>query len=122
VTAWWREDGAVTWERPVRRRLEGTGPWTIRGDLPSTSIVFEPLETYPALTLVVDGAEHSATPWTDDDGKRHPAEVAGLSPGPHRVAVSAPNHLTRLYRVLLTEGERRILSPRLTPRPATAPK
>ncbi|HVG94335.1 MAG TPA: hypothetical protein VND21_07800, partial [Planctomycetota bacterium] len=122
VKAWWREDGAVTWAQPVRRRLEGPGPWTIRGDLPSTSIVLEPAETYPDLTLVVDGAERTATPWTADDGKRHLAEVAGLSPGPHQVAVSAPNHLTRLYRVVLKEGERRVLSPRLTPRPATAPK
>ena len=122
VEAWWREDGAVTWARPVRRRLEGPGPWTIRGDLPSTSIALEPAETYPDLTLVIDGAERSETPWTDDDGKRHPLEVAGLSPGPHRVAVSAPGHLTRLFRVVLKEGERRVLSPRLTPRPPTAPK
>jgi hypothetical protein len=65
--------------------------------------------------LIVDG-----TPcwggYADDD--RRSRVVTGLAPGPHRVAVSAANRLTHLYRVVLKEGERRVLAPVLRRRPS----
>jgi hypothetical protein len=114
------DEPAPVLARPIRRRLEGPGPWTIRAEYAKTSIVLEatdedgrPLDAL----LVIDGAPYEGA-WFDDDGVRHALVVSGLAPGPHRVAVSAENRLTHLYRVVLKEGERRVLAPRMRPLPA----
>ncbi len=110
--------------RPVRKRLEGSGPWTIRDDLPATSIALEAADEAGKpidATLVIDGKAYEGAPVVDDEGVRRPFEVEGVDVGPHRVAVSAANRVTRLYRVVLKEGEHRVLAPRLGPVPAAKP-
>ncbi len=105
---------------PIRQRLEGPGPWTIRNDRPERSILVDPVDEGGKpldATLVVDGTPVSTEAYTDEDGKRRPFEVAGLGAGPHRIALSAKDRLTRLWRVVLKEGERRTLSGVLRSRP-----
>ena len=96
---------------PMRRRLEGSGPWTLRW--PSSSIVFRgPApsaegETEPEFTYVLDGRlvePHDET-----------KELLGVEPGPHVVAVSSNSTRTRLFRIVLKDGERRMLDVHLTP-------
>lgn len=106
--------------RPVRRRLEGPGPWTIRSDLPDTSIRVDPTTADGRPVeglLVIDGKPFPAVSAEDEDGKRVPVAIHGLDPGPHHVALSVVNHATRLYRVVLQAGEHRTLSGTLRPLP-----
>jgi hypothetical protein len=106
--------------RPVRRRLEGKGPWEIRNDLPDTSILVDPRDesgkSISAL-LVVDGRPHDAIKESDDTGKEFPFELAGLEPGPHRVALAAENRITHEWRVVLKRGEHRTIPGVLRTRP-----
>ncbi len=105
--------------RKIRWTLSGPGPWTLKADDDRTSLAVEPRDDAGKeidATLVIDGTSYAPT-WWDDAGKRHPVEVRGLTPGPHRVAVAAADRITRLYRVVLKDGERRVLSPRLRPAP-----
>ncbi len=115
--------GAKTAKRyatSLRRRLEGPGPWTIRDDRPDTSIVVDPCDEQGKpfdAVLVIDGKAFDTEATVDDDGTRHPFELAGLAPGPHRIAVSARDCVTRLYRVVLKAGEHRTIQARLRERP-----
>ncbi len=116
IGAWW---GKV-YLPPIRHRLEGPGPWTIRNDLPDTSIVVDPTDehgTPMGAMLVIDGKPLPTEAYTDDDGKRHAFEVAGLAPGPHRIAICAKGRVTRLYRVVLKAGEHRTIAASLRPQP-----
>jgi hypothetical protein len=110
---------------PIRHRLEGPGPWTIRNDLPDTSILVDPEDEDGkpmGAMLVIDGKPLRTKAYTGEDGTRHPFEVAGLAPGPHRIAICARDHVTRLYRVVLKEHEHRTISVRLRAQaPSPAP-
>lgn len=120
---------------PIRRRLEGPGPWTIRNDLPDTSILVDPEDEdgKPIVAmLVIDGKPLRTEAYTDEHATRHPFEVAGLTPGPHRIAICARDHVTRLCRVVLEAHEHRTIPARLrvqapspappTDTPSTMPK
>jgi hypothetical protein len=117
------EDWTPRMARPLVRRLEGPGPWTIRWDLPSTTVVVEPTDGAGkriAGVLIVDGKPFTIPAFQDEDGPVAPFEVVGLESGPHIIAVAAENRLTRVYRVILREGEKRVLRAALksVPRPA----
>jgi hypothetical protein len=121
ATARWEEGDFF--ERTIRMRLSGTGPWTLRGEPSRGSVAVDatdeegkPLEA----SLVVDGRAYEGMSFTDDAGKRRLVEVTGLAPGPHRIAAFAKGRVTRLYRVVLKEGERRVLRPTLRPVPPVA--
>ena len=111
--------------RPVRRRLEGKGPWMISVDPSETSIRVVPTDevgtTIDAM-LVIDGRAFETHGLAGNDATADPFvfEVNGLDLGPHRVALAVKNRLTHLYRVVLTEGERRTISGRLLPRNSVA--
>ncbi len=115
ATARWSEDDVLV--RTIRKTLEGPGPWTLRGDEPRTSLTVDATdengnEILDAI-LVIDGRAYTETAYEDKSGKRHLVAIPGISPGPHRIAVAARNHRTRLYRIVLKAGERRTLTARL---------
>ncbi len=102
--------------------LEGPGPWTLRGDEGTTSLVLDARdeqgnEILDAI-LVIDGKPYRRrTVYGDESGERYLVPVRGVTPGPHRVAVAAENRRTRLYRIVLKEGEQRTITARLRPCP-----
>ena len=119
ATARWGKDEVLP--RTIRMTLEGPGPWTLRGDEGKTSLAVDArdadgTEILDAI-LVIDGKAYRKTAWKDASGVRHLVAVRGISPGPHRVAVASRNRITRLYRIVLKEGERRTIRARLRPCP-----
>ena len=92
---------------PVRLTLAGPGPWTLA--VPATSI--------EAAVADDDGNEIRSDFAVVVDGRVYGRQVTGLVPGPHRVAVAAEGRITRLYRVVLKEGEKRRIEARLRPAP-----
>jgi hypothetical protein len=116
------EEG-TQYARPIRQRLSGEGPWTIHLNPPSTSIAATASDDagHPIRSvLVIDGRPYGNVRYYDPTPTSPPV-VTGLSAGPHRVAIASPNHVTRLYRVVLKDGEHRKLTAHLRLVPPIAP-
>jgi hypothetical protein len=116
ATARWSKDAILP--RTLRMTLEGPGPWTLRGDEGATSLVLDARDeegnAILDAILVIDGKPYRRrTAYGDESGERHLVPVRGVTPGPHRVAVAAENRRTRLYRIVLKEGEQRTITARL---------
>ena len=115
ATACWSEDEQRP--RTLRKRLEGQGPWTLRGDEQVTSLAVDVMDeegnALPDAILVIDGKAYAETGYAAEDAARRHAPVRGLAPGPHRVVVTARGHAARVYRVVLKQGESRTMKVRL---------
>jgi len=90
-----RADG---FDHPLRRRLEGDGPWTLRFGDAALKVEAEGVESF---ALLLDGILHA----TDDGALR----LAGLEPGAHLLLVSARSRGARALRVVLAKGATRRL-------------
>ena len=85
ATARWCEDEVLP--RTIRMTLEGPGPWTIRGDEGTTSLVLDARDeggnAILDAILVIDGRPYRRrTAYGDESGERHLVPVRGIAPGP----------------------------------------
>lgn len=112
VTAHWDADEYAT--RSVRWLLEGPGPWVLRDEPRGASIVVAAHDedgNVLQAVVVIDGKAHPPCGGEDEEDRR--CEIRGLAPGPHRVAVAAAGHVSKLYGVVLSDGEVRTIATRL---------
>jgi len=93
---------------PLRARIEGPGPWTLR---------------WPATEVVVRARDEQGVPlhdfavslggWDSIDAEDGAVRILGAGPGPLRVWVAAPGRAVRDLRLVLVAGEKRDVVGRL---------
>lgn len=110
---------AMDVDTPVFATLEGEGPWTVT--IPSASITVRVSadggETLDDVTVLLDGAPHAPFGKTAQDGDVaiEVVPIRGVAPGPHDLVVASPGRRSRLFHVIIKEGEARVLNARLRP-------
>ncbi len=87
---------------PMRRAPEGRGPYALRWGRGVLDLRVEPADFF----CLIDGEVFMC------DGHLN---VGGLDPGPHTVIVTAKGHVGRVMRIVIKEGEVRLLALALKP-------
>lgn len=114
---------AMDVDAPIVATLEGSGPWTVT--IPSGSITVRVSpdggEDLEDVTALFDGAPQSPSGATEKDGgvATEVVPIRGVAAGPHDLVVSSPGRRSRLFHVILKDGEARTLTARLRKTPAT---
>ncbi len=94
------EDGSL--RLPLKATLEGPGPWRLRWPQRTVELAFEPAWDDSTYTLVLDDQAHRVT---NREGR---LLIEGLTPGRHRLIVSATGYLATIVDFEIAEQSLRI--------------